>query len=225
MKNWKRKTAALLLMMLLLTGCGAEKETAPEDETAPQEETQAPEETAPQGNESTLWLPEGTALQMAETEHLPELAALIAETCGIPEEEWGGTRYYYTYVDLNDDGTQEILAVAMGMYTSGSGGDSALLVQPAAGMSLTQKFTLVRMPILISDQTTGGAHDLILLRGGGGSEPAFVRLTCTDGIYSNPADAEVLESLEGITGKAVLCNDVVAELDSGTALTLAGPRQ
>ena len=219
MKVWKQ-TAAMLLLLAMLTGCGSEDAEIPQQETeepeTPQVETVLPE------NESTSWLPEGTEQKLAQTEHLPELAAAIGEAYGIPEEEWGGTRYYYEYVDLNDDGTDEILAVAVGMYTSGSGGDSAVLIQPVTGMNVKQQFTLVRTPILVSDQTTDGAHDLIFLRGGGGSEPALVRLTCTDGVYSNPADAEVLENLDGITGHAILCNDLAADLDSGTALTLAG---
>ena len=218
------------LLLTMLTGCGAEKatpETQAATEVPTQVQTEAPTEaqgelpTVPT-SENTLWVPEGTELRMAQTEHYPELAAVIAETYGIPQEEWGGTRYYYDYVDLNDDGVDEIFAVVMGMYTSGSGGDSALIVQPAAGMTVSQQFTLVRSPILVSDQLTNGAHDLIFLRSGGGSEPAFVRLTNTDGIYGNPADAEVLPDLNGITGTAILCNDVFADLSSGSALTLAG---
>ena len=219
MKDWKQ-TAAALLLLGMLAGCGAQEVPAPQQE--PQEPETPPVETVTPETEKFPWLPEGTEQKLAQTEHLPELAAVIGEAYGIPEEEWSGTRYYYDTVDLNDDGTDEILAVAVGMYTSGSGGDSAVLVQPAAGMSVKQQFTLVRMPILVSDQTTNGAHDLIFLRGGGGSEPALVRLTCTDGVYSNPADAEVLENLDGVTGKAILCNDLMADLDSGTALTLAG---
>ena len=219
-----RNLIAGALLLTLLTGCGAE--TLPL-ETLAEAATQAevPEEgelsTVPE-NENTLWVPEGTELRMAQTEHNPELAAVIGETYGIPQEEWGGTRYYYDYVDLNDDGVEEIFAVVMGMYTSGTGGDSALILHPAAGMTVSQQFTLVRAPILVSDQLTNGTHDLIFQRSGGGSEPAFVRLTGTDGIYTNPADAEILETLDGITGTAILCNDVFADLNSGSALTLAG---
>ena len=213
-------------LLTILAGCGtqtppaaAETQPAPETQAATEAQTELP--TLPK-NENTLWVPEGTELLMAQTEHNEELAAVIGETYGVPREEWGSTRYYYDYVDLNDDGVDEILAVVMGMYTSGSGGDSALIVQPAAGMAVSQQFTLVRAPILVSDQLTDGAHDLIFLRSGGGSEPAYVRLTCTDGIYTNPADAQVLKNLEGITGTAILCNDPAADLETGSALTLNG---
>ena len=176
-----QKLIAGVLLLTLLTGCGAAKAPAP---TETQSRTEAPAETQAElptvpASEDTLWIPEGTELRMAQTRHSPELAEVIAETYGISQEEWQNTRCYYDYVDLNEDGVDEILAVVMGMYTSGSGG---------------------------------------------GSEPAFVRLTCTDGIYTNPADAEVLESLEGITGTAILCNDAAADLAADSALTLAGSR-
>ena len=207
-----QKTAAAWLALALLTGCGGEP-AEPKD----------PEQTAEQS--AFPWLPEGTELHQPETEHLPELAAAIAAAYQIPEEDWDNTRYYYQYTDLNGDGDQEILAVAVGMYTSGSGGESALIVLPYAGMAVKQTFTLVRMPILLCDNRERGAQDLIFLRGGGGGEPELVRLTCTDGVYASTADAEVLESLEGITGSAVLCSDLAADLESGTALTLAGPQE
>ena len=219
------KTLSVLLMALgLLAGCGAQESApeAPEELEAQEERITLP--AAPQVIENPLteWLPEGTLGQYGETEHLPELAAVIAETYDIPEDAWADTRYYYNYVDLNNDGTEEIFAVAMGMYTSGSGGDSGLLVQPYAGMNVAQTFTLLRAPILVCDSETDGVHDLVYLRSGGGGGTDFVRLTCTDGVYTNPADAEALNGLEGISGTAILCNDVMADLEAGSALTLAG---
>lgn len=78
------------------------------------------------GNQFTAWLPSDVRQVMAETEPLPELAKAIVEEYEIPEEYWEQTKYYYNYVDLNDDGCDEIFAVVMGPYTSGSGGDSGL---------------------------------------------------------------------------------------------------
>ena len=207
-----QKLMAGVLFMTLLTGCAAEDKPV-ETEVQTEVETQVETETQTE---------EDTEVRLSQTEHLPELAAVIAETYDIPEDAWENTRYYYDYVDLNEDGVDEIFAVVMGMYTSGSGGDSALILHPAAGMTVSQQFTLVRMPILVSDEMTNGAHDLIFLRSGGGSEPAYVRLTCTDGIYSNPSDAEVLEDIDDIKGITILGNDVAADLDAGSALTLAG---
>ena len=54
------------------------------------------------------------------------------------------------------------------------------------------------------------------------SEAQLARLSCADGVYSNPADAEVLDNLDGVSGTAILCNDLAADLENGSALTLAG---
>ena len=128
---------------------------------------------------------------------------------------------YYNYVDLNGDGSNEIFAVAVGPYTSGSGGDSGMWLIPYAGMTVSQSFTLIRTPIIVSDTTTNGAHEPILQRSGGGAETEYVRLVCSDGVYSNPADAEVVEDLAAVTGKAIISNDLTVDMQSGDYLTLA----
>ena len=172
-------------------------------------------------NSAESWPPSNRSVQMSETKPLPELAQVIADVYNIPQEDWKNTHYYYQYVDLNEDGHQEILAVVMGMYTSGSGGDSALLVLPYAGMTVSQTFTLVRTPILISDEMTGGAHDLIFMRSGGGGNTELVRLTCVDGIYSMVSNGEVLPAGSKLQGELILGNDFHTDMQTGNMLTLA----
>ena len=65
------------------------------------------------------------------------------------------------------------------------------------------------------------AHEPILQRSGGGAETEYVRLVCSDGVYSNPADAEVVEDLAAVTGKAIISNDLTVDMQSGDYLTLA----
>lgn len=48
-----------------------------------------------------------------------------------------------------------------------------------------------------------------------------MRLVCSDGVYSNPADAEVVEDLAAVTGKAIISNDLTVDMQSGDYLTLA----
>jgi hypothetical protein len=219
-----KKTCMLFLACLtavFFTSCGitaAPPSISPEEEPNP-----APSADADETGGETLcasWLPAGAAPVPAEADPFPELAKAIAEAYEIPEDAWNQTKYYYNYVDLNDDGADEIFAVAIGPYTSGSGGDSGMWLIPYAGMSVSQTFTLIRMPILVSDTVTNGAHELIVQRSGGGGETECVRLVCTDGIYSNPADSEVVEDISGITGTAILSNDLLADLESGSYLTL-----
>ena len=88
-------------------------------------------------------------------------------------------------------------------------------------MTVSQSFTLIRTPIIVSDTTTNGAHEPILQRSGGGAETEYVRLVCSDGVYSNPADAEVVEDLAAVTEKAIISNDLTVDMQSGDYLTLA----
>lgn len=164
---------------------------------------------------------EGIVKQMAETEAYPELEELIIKEYDIPEEFREQTKYYYNYVDLNSDGADEIFVVVMGPYTSGSGGSSAMIVVPAGGaLNVNQNLTLVNTPIIISDKITRGAHDIIALRSGGGAETKYVRLTSSDATYTNISDGEVLESLEGVTGTAIIANDILKDIEDGKVLTL-----
>ena len=201
-----------LAALMTLTACGANAANqTPAESTAPMESAAPMESTAPAELVLPDWMPLGTELLAPETEHLPLLADVIAETYMIPEEERASTRYAYNYVDLNGDGQDEIFALVLGPYTSGTGGDSGLLVLPYAGMTVSQRFTLLRGPILVSDHTTNGANDLICLRSGGGAEPALITLTAVDGVYGNLSDAPTLETTEGLTGTAILAGDMMLQ--------------
>lgn len=167
------------------------------------------------------WLPAGIEQLKSETKANPELAKAIIDYYQIPDDALATTRYYYNYVDLNDDGTDEILAVVSGPYTSGSGGDSMLWVMPNADMAVSQAFTLVHMPIIVTDEMVNGAKQLVMQRYGGGANTEIVELTCSDGQYTNVSDGKVLENVDGIKGTAILYNDYAADTESGNFLTLA----
>lgn len=236
----KRKLAFMALALCVagaaLTGCGAAAAPAGEPDSQNQTETQAPvsqpEREASHaepagGTENTFigWLPAGVERVMAETEANPELEQAIIDYYEIPEESWEATKYYYNYVDLNGDGTEEILAVVMGPYTSGSGGSSLLWVLPHADMAVNQAFTLINTPIIVTKEAANGQEfgtkGLIVQRSGGGAEAEFVLLTCSDGFYKEVNDGEVLESLDNVEGTAIICNDLLADMESGSYLTLA----
>lgn len=236
----KRKLTVMALALCVagaaLTGCGAAAAPAGEPDSQNQTEIQAPvsqpeqeaEHAEPAGgteNTFTGWLPAGVEQVMAETEANPELEQAIIDYYEIPEESWEATKYYYNYVDLNGDGTEEILAVVMGPYTSGSGGSSLLWVLPHADMAVNQAFTLINTPIIVTKGAVNGQEfgtkGLIVQRSGGGAEAEFVLLTCSDGFYKEVNDGEVLESLDNVEGTAIICNDLLADMESGEYLTLA----
>lgn len=243
----KRKLAVMALALCMaeavLTGCGqtAAPSGQPENQTEIQAPASQPEqeagreepapaetgdsESAPEETVFTSWLPAGVEQVMAETEANPELEQAIIDYYEIPEEYWETTKYYYNYVDLNGDGAEEILAVVMGPYTSGTGGSSMLWLVPYADMAVNQSLTLINTPIIVTkDAVNGkefGARGLIVQRSGGGAEAEFVLLTCSDGYYKEVNDGEVLESLDGVEGTAIICNDLMADMESGNYLTLA----
>ncbi len=167
------------------------------------------------------WLPAGVERQKAETEPNEELRKLIAEYYEIPDYELADSRYYYDYVDLDSDGENEIFAVVVGSYTSGTGGSSALWCAEQDGaLTVKQAFTLVNMPVIVVDNEEGGPKNLVLERSGGGAGAEYVELTCADGVYTNVSDAELVSDLENLQGVAILCNDLADDMQTGNYLTL-----
>jgi hypothetical protein len=199
-----------LSLALLLTGCKAKVE-----ETTP---------VAHSTSEVTIETQEPLVAitdLMAETQAYPELKQLIIDTYEVPQDYLSRTKYYYNYVDLNNDGAEEIFVVVMGPYTSGSGGSSAMIVYPVNDqLHVNQTMTLVQTPIIISDTITNGANEIIVYRSGGGAESTYVKLTCSDGYYTNVSDGDPIENLDGITGTAIIANDIIKDIDSGNFLTL-----
>ena len=157
----------------------------------------------------------------SESQRDSELEALIIETYEIPESFYEQTAYYYNYVDLNDDGVDEIFAVFIGPFMSGSGGNSAAIIsQTNDKLEIVQNFTLIHTPVIISDTTTNGYHNIITLRSGGGAETQYVELTYEKTAYESVNEATVIESLDSISGQSIITNDIVEDRDDGFILTL-----
>lgn len=123
----------------------------------------------------------------------------------IPESDLASTRYAYAYLDCDGDGTNELLAVVRGPYTSGTGGDSALLLAITPdGLRVKQDFTLVRTPLLAAYRPLPGfpsdQRPLLFRRSGGGAPAETVVLTSRDGRYVRVPDAPAAGSLSSVRG-------------------------
>lgn len=161
-------------------------------------------------------LPEGIKGLKAEITPNIELQQLIIDYYEIPEDFYETTRYDYNYVDLDGDGTDEIFAVISGPYTSGSGGSSALWVIESAGeLHVNQNFTLVNTPVIISDTVTNGLKELMIPYYGGGAESSYSVLAGKEGLYPRVPDGKMIETLDGITGTAIIANDKIKEIEAG----------
>ena len=176
---------------------------------------EAPLDADPVSNQETTigYLPlyQGNDIQTlpAETEPNEALREAIAAYYEVPDDFLDMNRYYYNYVDLNGDGTDEVFAVGFGSYLSGSGGGSGLLLtqNEDGALSVLQNFTLINTPVIVCDGEDGAWRDLILPYSGGGAEPAYMRLTYGKNGYPNTSDGESLSSLEGVSGTSILYTD------------------
>ncbi len=159
----------------------------------------------------------------AETEEYPELAEFLISYFGIPEEYLAESRYYYNYVDLNEDGTEEILALVVGEYTTGSGGDTVLLIEKdAENFVVSDAFYMVRTPVIVSDNMTNGWHDLIFPVYGGGNDIGYsICHYSEDGTYMSESNEFVEDLDDSISGHQILSNNLIDDKDKGTYLSLA----
>ncbi|RKD33341.1 hypothetical protein [Lacrimispora algidixylanolytica] len=162
-----------------------------------------------------LTLPEGITGMKAETKPFKELRDLIIEDMVVPEDYYETTHYFYNYIDLNDDGKNEIFAMVTGPYTSGTGGSSALLLSENGGkLHITQEFTLVNEPIIVSDTLDNGYHDLIIPYYSD-NKTQYSVLKYNHQAYPNVPDGEIIDHLDGVKGKAIIANDRINEVQTG----------
>ncbi|MGE7024271.1 M56 family metallopeptidase [Solibacillus cecembensis] len=158
----------------------------------------------------------------AESERNSKLEKIIIAHFEIPLKDLETTKYYYNYVDLNGDGKDEIFTVVMGPYTSGSGGSTALLVTEtdSGELRVNQALTLIQTPVVISDNVTNGYKEIVVMNSGGGAEGHFVKLTADEEKYNSVNDGTPIEGLKGISGMAIINNDIVKDMEEGKALYL-----
>ena len=116
---------------------------------------------------SAVEIPQGFDGQLAETEPHGQLERVIADYCGVAEEDYTNVRYYYNYADLNGDSKNEILALVFGENVTGIDGNVLLWIDGADDDNFTkdsvkQSFANVSAPVFISNHMTEGYRDLII---------------------------------------------------------------
>jgi len=138
-----------------------------------------------------------------------KLGNAIVKELGLSQDEAKATRYYYNYVDLNDDGDLEVFVQLVGSYTSGSGGDTGFIFeQKNNDFQLFQEFTLIRNPIIISDEKTNGWHDIIMETYGGGVKAHYIKMKFDGEKYPSVTEAEELNTNVKIEGRSIINNEV-----------------
>ena len=142
----------------------------------------------------------------SEKEPLAKLERFIIDYYEIPKQYWPETKYYYNYVDLNEDGKREIFVVVMGSYTSGTGGSSALWLkdnQKITTACVLQAFTLIQLPIIISNNTSSGYRELVVPYYDNAANEYRI-LSNHDGVYDSVEQGRLIMSLDEISGEAIM---------------------
>ncbi len=157
----------------------------------------------------------------AETVKNQGLEQQIIKALKMDDSEAKETRYYYNYIDLNGDGIKEVFVQLVGPYTSGTGGDIGLIFQQKNnGFHLVQQFSLIRNPIIISNEKTNGWNNMILEVSGGGITAQRVELKFNGTKYPNPSDGIELKKNTKVKGTGIIKNDIAADWETGKALYL-----
>lgn len=212
----------IVMTIVLFTGCGEnkEKQQVQEQEITVQETQQMQEEvylSAEEDEEVPTIIEE-----YGEETPYPQLAEFLIAYYQIPEEYQSKTRYYYNYVDLNDDGVDEVFVVVVGEYTEVSFGDPALILwEEGETFGVVESFEGVHTPITISDQLTNGWHDIVYYEYGGGRKSGYriCRFNPQGGYQTELS--EVAEELPSMGGMQILSNNLIDDMDQGRYMTLA----
>ncbi len=229
--------------MLLLTGCGTgstdkTEETGQKNGTVA-EQTESVEESTEHFSveqeleEMFLAAEEDTIASTldvvyAEEEMYPELAQFLAEYYQIPEEDWEQTRYYYNYIDLNGDGTDEIFAVVLTDFTKGNpGGSPALILEQddAGAFAVWESFEEIATPVMVSSHVTNGWRDIILDCYGLKDGDGYLICHYEPEIGYQGEHNELVDTLEPEPCTQILSNNLIDDMDQGRYLTLAGKHE
>jgi hypothetical protein len=104
-------------------------------------------------------------------------------------------------MDLDHDGKMEALVLVQGPCTSGTGGDTLLILKEKdEEWEKDQSISIVHAPILVAApgelNLSSDRKILIFKRSGGGAREAYVALTSHDGKYITVGEAEEIKDQE-----------------------------
>ena len=214
---------SLILSSLTMAGCGQKTpSTADEENTNVKSEDSTKGESISKGEEKIILLDNDNIKSiLSETASNSELEKALIDEFDLTDEQAKETRYYYNYVDLNGDGKNEIFAEVVGPYTSGSGGNSAVIFKDNNGvLEEVDDFKFVRNPIIISSNKTNGWNDIICESSGEGTTKKYVVLKYDGEDYSDVEESQTIDSIDDVSGSAIISNDMEYDIKNGKGLYL-----
>jgi hypothetical protein len=148
------------------------------------------------------------------------LKRFLQNYAGVPGSDEGRTtRYSSAFVDLNDDGTQEVVVYLTSDGWCGSGGCTTLILAPeGSSYRVVTKIPITRPPIRILATKSNGWHDISVRVQGGGIIHAYEAKLSFDGktYPSNPSIPPAQRLTEKVAGQVVV--PITALTEAGTPL-------
>lgn len=179
-------------------------EQTPVDEVGTEYMADTENDTSQLGLGNAVEIPEGFEGELAESQAHGQLERVIADYCGISEDDYENVRYYYNYVDLNGDNKNEILALALGRDVDGINGNILLWMEDEGDAlttdSVRQSFRQVGAPVYISTQVTEGYRDLVIINNGGVAQTAADAGNTADAV--DDSDREEWDEANDVGGAA-----------------------
>ena len=169
---------ALLAPIVVLTACGPSAPTEPRSAppVAPTAVTSAP--VAP----AALTQPPAGLEAALRRQHVDD----------------GTLSYAFAPVDLDGDGTDEVLAYVMGSMVCGSGGCNLyVLARDGDDWRVVTRTSVTQSPVGVLATSTNGWRDLAVSVGGGGLDAGWVRLTYDGRTYPTNPTAAPATPLDG----------------------------
>ncbi|WP_296166093.1 hypothetical protein [uncultured Brevundimonas sp.] len=156
------------VLALALTACGQADTPEPATPAAATAPAATPPATLPAAPQATL-------------------AGLETALRGLHADD-GALTYASASVDLNGDGSDEVLAYVMGPMVCGSGGCNLyVLAREGEGWRVVTRTSVTQTPVGVLTTSTNGWRDLAVSIGGGGAQAGWVRLTYDGRTYpTNP---------------------------------------
>lgn len=110
--------------------------------------------------------------------------------------DMGTVLYAKAEVDLDGDGTPEVLAYVGGPMLCGTGGcNLEVLKRDGAGLTRVSEVSVVQLPVGVLDSKTNGWRDLAVTVAGGGLAQSVMRLPFDGSAYaSNPTVPPAVEA-------------------------------
>lgn len=211
-----------VISIISLNGCTSNSTTNTEKENA-----NLKDETSSDSNNSEnniiLLENERIAAVLSEKERNPQLEEVLKEKYNLNQEAAKKIRYYYNYVDLDEDGVNEIIAevVGVGSKSNEEDEDNVVIYKDINGaLKEVDDFKLRTNPIIISDEKTNGWRNIIIESSDGGSEKKYAVLKYDGDDYSDVNESEIIGGIKDISGVAIISNDISKDLKDGNGLYL-----